>query len=74
MANCFNNDGHFNGSITSSSELFMKMQCLSGNTDKNCVKIEDLDEDMMRCHILDCLVAIRRLEREKRVLKISSGN
>lgn len=74
MAHRFSNDDHFQGSITSSAELFMKMQCHSANANTNRVKMEDLDEDMMRCHILDCLVAIRRLEREKRVLKISGGN
>jgi hypothetical protein len=72
MVNHFNNDDHFKGSITSSSELFMKMQCLSGNVDTNCVKIEDLDEDKMRCHILDCLVAIRRVETEKKMELITS--
>jgi hypothetical protein len=40
----------------------------------NVRKLETLDEDKMRCHILDCLAALHRVQREKRTRRISSGD
>jgi hypothetical protein len=70
MAN--NNDDHFNGAIHSSIELFKKMLCLTGAADDiERVEIEMLDEEKMRCNILDCLVALRRVQRYKKDLAMS---
>jgi hypothetical protein len=74
MSNHCNNDDHFNGSISSSIELFKNMPCLAEGADIECDGVKILDEEKIRCHILDCLVAFRRVQRQIRRLKMSSGN
>jgi ankyrin repeat protein len=79
MAKQSSNDDHFDGPIDLTIELFKKMECTSGclpeiGTKRQKEAIKMLDAEKMRCHILDCLVALRRLQREERLLKIINGN
>jgi hypothetical protein len=51
--------------------LFQDANCLINEAvddDDDDNDDEVLDEDKMRCHILDCMAALRRVQRRKRVL------
>jgi hypothetical protein len=67
-------DDSFSGSVRSSYNLFYEMKCNSGDSKRSCVlpmDLKPLNEDKMRCHILDCLVALCRVQRAKDVDEIS---
>ncbi len=79
MAKQSSNDDHFDGPIDLTIELFKKMECTSGclpeiGTKRQKEAIKMLDAEKMRCHILDCLVALRRIQRYERILEISNAN
>jgi hypothetical protein len=46
--------------LKQSTDLFREMKCVNDDTN-------NVDYDKMRCHILDCLAALRRLQRDSRI-------
>lgn len=64
-----NSDDLFMGNTRASYDLFVEMKCTLVASDKLPFKMDpfNLDEDKIRCHILDCLVALRRVQREKMI-------
>lgn len=74
MAEHCDSDLHFAGRFTLSSELFKNMRCVSEAADTECDDVKILDEDKMKRHIIDCLVALRRVQRFKRMHKICKEN
>jgi hypothetical protein len=55
--------GRFQGSITPSCLFFKEMGCLIGNNDVDDSEVDSemVDEEKMRCIILDGLVALRKV-------------
>jgi hypothetical protein len=45
--------------------LFKETECLIDDGDK--ANIDNVDEDKMRCHILDCLVALYKVQKKKKI-------
>jgi hypothetical protein len=60
--------GHFHGPIGPSCLFFKEMGCLIGDNDVDDSEAgsEMLDEEKMRSLILDCVVALSRVQREKK--------
>jgi hypothetical protein len=82
MVNHDGNNNRYEGPISPCYTLFEEMQCFvdidivyeyddDDNDDFDRVTLANLDLDRMRCHILDCLVALRSVEKKKRILKIN---
>jgi hypothetical protein len=67
--------GRFQGPIGLSCLLFKESRCvIDYGADDNDISLHMLDENKMRTHILDCVVALRRVQKEKSIKKISSGD
>lgn len=63
----------FEGCIRRSYNLFLEMKCITAvakNKSLDLETLDSLDEDKMRCHILDCLVALLRVQKRKKKLEI----
>jgi hypothetical protein len=52
--------------------LFHETECMIDGYVNCDVGVRLCDEDKMRCHILDCLVALCRVKEEKKSCKIKS--
>lgn len=72
-----NNDDRFNGSsLLNSYNSFKQLKCINdGDTDENNSEVDHpmIDEDKMRCHILDCMVALCTVQKKKRTHKTNSA-
>lgn len=68
------NDKRFWGDIDLSRKLFMELCDKNDGDGKYELETLDVDEDKMRCHVLDCLTALHKVQREKRIREISSGD
>jgi hypothetical protein len=72
----------FRGSsgLSHSHTLFKETKCTidtnvdHGNDGVNVYDMKALDEEKIRCHILDCLVALRRVQKKKKTININSGD
>jgi hypothetical protein len=63
-----NNYGRFQGhrGVNISSLLFKKLICVND--------LQLPDEDRMKCHILNCIVALRRMQTGKNTNRVSSAD
>jgi hypothetical protein len=66
----FDRDGLFLGPLKDSYDLFTELGCIINAPDQKDL-LMTLDEDKMRCLILDCLVALRQVQKQKRIEKIN---
>jgi hypothetical protein len=70
------NDDLFAGCTNLSCQFFKELKCLIADyIDDNSGEcdLQMFDVDKMMCHILDCLVALRKIQRGKRILKMSKN-
>jgi DNA modification methylase len=77
MANHHDIDNRFDGPISPSYNLFKDMQYIIENDDENDNNDpETLDYDFkkMRCHMVNCLVALHRVQKVTRKLIIDNGD
>jgi hypothetical protein len=78
MVDHIDNDDHFQGSISLSYKLFKDLKCVIDDPfevdEDGKENLLLMDEDRIRGHILDCLVALRRVQKAKRIIKTSMAN
>jgi hypothetical protein len=60
-------NGRFQGTIGPYFQFIKQMRCVNDNSvDNDNISSEMLDEDSMRCVALDCMVALQKVEMEKK--------